>query len=991
MQGRPAIETDVILQDVRKFTCQIQKAESEEILGTGVVVSADGIVATCAHVVRSGGIEPRPQATGLSVYFPARSGRRAETRPAVVQSTFSDSDDDLVCLQVGGPLPLPHDHVAVLGSAKPSRRHHFESYGYRRLERYLGGRADGVILGEVDPPMGCVMLLDPIQLKSSQINAGMSGSAVLDVERNLVVGIVSEAWFSDAAGKDRDTAWAVNAQVIVFTDLGIPIRQTALPRSRASQPYRDPRLANETVPVPGHRLDHAPSTLHEWVGRERLLETLRQDWLQGDHLVVGLIGFGGEGKSSLAKRWVDIVLDDQDENDPAGVFWWSFTERANADEFLTGALEFMSAGRIQVGELPGGSARAAFAAGLLGTRRYIFVLDGLEVMQYQQGDQYGSIRSAALREFLEYFATPGHSSFCVVTSRAPLLDLAKYVTYRHIEIQSLRLDAGRRLLRKLGVIGSDAALEQVVRDWDGHALTLSLLGSYLVKRYNGDVRRISAIPAPDPSLPRDEFVRRVLREYNECLLDEEREFLVQFSIFRTPVTEDAMRIVLPDGAGDNGWEFFQRTALDHLVAARILRRDLSGRTSMHPLIRDFYAHQQEQNGQKRRELHSKIADYYLNTARDLPGEPDLDDLGPLIEAAHHACRAQRFTEACDIIYTRLYQGDRGLITRELNAYEAVLSSLVDFFPDQELHRQPLIADPEAKSWILHEVATCLQLLGRMRDAAVLLRRAVQTFKDMEKWHDAAVSCQNLAELHIGLGALPACSEIIDEAFQLADSARDKEDELVAQTLLGTLAHLQGRNQTADDAFNAALEIATEFTPLPVLYSSSGIRYAEHLRRTNRRDLAERANLANLRVCKAAGWRADEASCHIGLGDLDFDRGDADTAYAQYDDAVGISRDITRRDVLIQALLARGRWAVLTGHPEASREDLGSALDMALLGNYRLAEIDIRVALAQLHHASGDASLAWEEAGRAQQMGIEIGYHWGRVDAEKMLARLNGDL
>ncbi len=73
--------------------------------------------------------------------------------------------------------------------------------------------------------------------------------------------------------------------------------------------------------------------------------------------------------------------------------------------------------------------RAQVIASMLGSGRYLFVLDGLEVMQHQDGDQYGLIQSNDLRDFLVYFAAPEHESFCLVTSRAPLLDLMEYTTY----------------------------------------------------------------------------------------------------------------------------------------------------------------------------------------------------------------------------------------------------------------------------------------------------------------------------------------------------------------------------------------------------------------------------------------------------------------------------------------------------------------------------------------------------------------------------------
>jgi len=141
-------------------------------------------------------------------------------------------------------------------------------------------------------------------------------------------------------------------------------------------------------------------------------------------------------------------------------------------------------------------------------------------------------------------------------------------------------------------------------------------------------------------------------------------------------------------------------------------------------------------------------------------------------------------------------------------------------------------------------------------------------------------------------------------------------------------------------------------------------------------------------------------CHRVLGDLDADSRQHDSARAHYDEALKIARGITRRDVLIEALLARGRWAArhqdLTGFGNLSglaSSDLNEALAYAVDGGYRIYEADIRVALAWAHLAAGEPDRArqealrraQDEAERAQRMSADMGYHWGQVDAAEVLA------
>jgi hypothetical protein len=181
--------------------------------------------------------------------------------------------------------------------------------------------------------------------------------------------------------------------------------------------------------------------------------------------VTGLIGFGGEGKSSLARKWVETIIGSKVEGQKLpdlqpstfdGVFWWGFYENRSIDEFLESALNFLSGGRIDPRQVPSSSLRAQIIGAMLGAGRYLFVLDGLEVLQHQEGDQYGLLTSNDLRDLLTYFARPDNQSFCLITSRAPVLDLMDYTTYTHRDVERLSEADGVALLERLQVKSSKA-------------------------------------------------------------------------------------------------------------------------------------------------------------------------------------------------------------------------------------------------------------------------------------------------------------------------------------------------------------------------------------------------------------------------------------------------------------------------------------------------------------------------------------------------------
>ncbi len=155
--------------------------------------------------------------------------------------------------------------------------------------------------------------------------------------------------------------------------------------------------------------------------------------------------------------------------------------------------------------------------------------------------------------------------------------------------------------------------------------------------------------------------------------------------------------------------------------------------------------------------------------------------------------------------------------------------------------------------------------------------------------------------------------------------------------------------------------------------------------------------------------------------MDFDSGNYESAHAHYESALKIARSISKRDVLIEALLARGSFyakvAVGATHPARTHTasgstsmqdkttdgidgsplpltdaftDLNEALNYAVEGGYRIYEADIRVALAWAYLENGEKEKAKQSAQRALQMSQEMGYHWGKVDGEEVMQRMKDE-
>ncbi|TKJ38377.1 serine protease [candidate division LCP-89 bacterium B3_LCP] len=1001
------------LQYLRNFTVQIRIAGTDTIVGTGVAVPPDGKVVTCAHVIKAAlGFHPRKAGKRkVGVYYPQLRGDDRKDYQAKVAACFREYDDDLVLLQLtDGPSPLTLQQMPVLGTAEDSQGNPFRSYGYHRLAHYIGGWADGDISGPVDCPEDGNFQAEPVQLESSQINRGMSGAAVLDKERNLVIGVVSETWFPDESTKDRDTAWAVNARVLKLDPLNLPVQDEPHPKRPAPKPRIDAEEARRAVaPDLQPVWNNAPPSLDEWVGRAELLKDLSADWSNPNLRVTGLIGFGGEGKSSLVRRWVDDLLKDSSQIQPDGIFWWGFYEKPSVEEFFEAALRYLSGGRIDTSKLPSSSLKAQVISAMLDVGRYLFILDGLEVMQHQGGDRYGLLKSKDLRDFLGYFSSPDHNSFCLITSRAPVHDLMEYVTYVQRDVTCMHPADGRALLRKVGVEkGKDDELDRVVSECDGHALSLSLLGSFLADQYSGDISKASEIPQPTDEITQQaspkqyDHVHRILRRYDENLTKPGRAFLTLFSAFRLPVEESALEKVFR-APGELSLQASITTLsekkfkamITRLLTARILRFDTSlGQYTVHPLIRNHYQERfEDHDPEQQKEAHLLIRDYYLEMGGDVPRHPTLDNLIPFIEAVHHCCFSGEYNQAYQIQIEHIFQYDRRVVAHELGAYETILSIMFDFFPDGDTLQDPLVKNPGDKGWILNTVGFCLMSLGRLNEAAPFMERASKKVIELKDWHNASVGYRNLADLYASIGDLSASLDSAEEALILANREEDSVEKRVdirnSLVWKAWVAHLSGNLQEAGDDFKRAETLEREDdSSVNYLYGLRGFMHAHHLRRYDDATYSRKVIAANLIVCEEERYVNSVSRCHRMLGDLDADEGQYDSARDHYDKALRIARGITFLPALIEALLARGRWyAKYRSDPQVAFSDLEEALEYALDSGYKIYEADIRIALAWAHYAAGDPTAARAEAERALRESEKMGYHWGKLDSEEILGKL----
>ena len=311
------------LQNLRDFTVQICHPVTGTLIGAGIVVSLDGKIVTSSLVLYAVGISAQSsvdregaQAAVLAdssvstppevgVFFPqALPGLPRHRRAIVVAGGDALVASGLLLLQLlDGPAPLAPEQVAVPGTPERSVNHAFRSfcYDYTQQPVFVSGSilsmtdatsrpnapaAKGITL-QVDTGLRCVY-----------------GAAVLDVSRNLVVGVLSappaslEQLQDQMSGADEafaayllafpfaadgnGSAWASSIRPLSRDPFDVHVYDMSM-RKRAGYYPRHNRNAVHAMAAPraGRVLYGAPDVVTKWAGRDEVQQQLFRDWQAG--------------------------------------------------------------------------------------------------------------------------------------------------------------------------------------------------------------------------------------------------------------------------------------------------------------------------------------------------------------------------------------------------------------------------------------------------------------------------------------------------------------------------------------------------------------------------------------------------------------------------------------------------------------------------------------------------------------------------------------
>ena len=433
---------------------------------------------------------------------------------------------------------------------------------------------------------------------------------------------------------------------------------------------------------------------------------------------------GGAGKSALLRTFANELLA-AGGGGASRIYGWSAysqgsgeQKRADADSFISKALgDFGWQGELPKDPVERGRALAK----LIQKERVLLLLDGLEPLQDAPNVNRGKFKDKGLAELIKLLA--GHNpGLVVLTTRQEVPELQGFgpVVINH-ELDQLSDHAGADLLVELGVHGRQRELEAAVHELQGHALSVTLLGTYLAEVCGGDIRHkdqfdfahIVLSPEEESELLTDKTIipakraakvmRGYLAQFEKLAQDggAERAILNLLGLFDRPADGPAVDALLAkhipgltdelffekSGSGQRAIPEAKRNARLLEAKRRLRKLRLLSKANpkdpheldAHPVVRAFFAGRLEETApEAAKAAHDILYRHYSAAAPDLPDT--LEEMQPLFHAVQHGVKAGRAQEALDEIYfRRILRGNDRYLERVLGSFGPGLAGIANFF------------------------------------------------------------------------------------------------------------------------------------------------------------------------------------------------------------------------------------------------------------------------------------------------------------------------
>lgn len=387
-------------------------------------------------------------------------------------------------------------------------------------------------------------------------------------------------------------------------------------------------------------------------------------------------------------------------------------------------------------------------------------------------------------------------------------------------------------------------------------------------------------------------------------------------------------------------------ALDDLIERNLLFFDTV--YDLHPIVRQYaYDRLTDKQG-----VHTRLKVYFA--AEPVPDHIEsANDLRPVIELFHHTVGAQQYAPAYGLYRDRL----QSLLYYRFGEYRICIELLKALVDGRSASGE--LINQDSYSLIMNELANCYSLTGQSRCALEMYRSGLTV--GFGKAPSATV-LGNMADDHLKLGELRTAEQILLRRLEECRVHSDESGEALTWQDIGRLYSHLGRFREGEDALRRAIKL---FDRLESGEESESLTYsylALHFDLAG--EPAKGVDYAHRALEIAIAWRCEHdrieavlrlARAFLGVACRTTDAMRKTEALLR--DAIGNCRRIRLVELEPDILLTYARWYEAAGDVNGAQQYAQEALGIAARCEYRLAQADVCLYLAELSLVRGEKETA----------------------------------
>jgi tetratricopeptide (TPR) repeat protein len=352
--------------------------------------------------------------------------------------------------------------------------------------------------------------------------------------------------------------------------------------------------------------------------------------------------------------------------------------------------------------------------------------------------------------------------------------------------------------------------------------------------------------------------------------------------------------------------------------------------------------------------------------------PRLEDLIPLYQAIAHGCCAGRLGETLNEIYLKrivrqYWGGAEYYALLKLGAVSSELAALSWFF--SKPFENPSESLPKGlQAFLLSQAGYCLRSVGRVSQALLAMRAALNVEVAAGLWSSAVHTAANLSETELLAGNVVAAISAATSAVSYADREADNHQMLSRRSDLANALHANGQRSEAERLFREAEQLQKKDRTDAILISTRGFQYCDLLLAMGHWSVARDRAVRTIIEATRGNWLLDIAQDTLTLGRAHFGQAlekvrrrppltkcdDANIASAKLDESVERLRASGHNHYLPNGLLARAAFRRSAGDWDSAVRDLDEVEEIAEPAPMRLYLCDMTFERARLAFARIEA-------------------------------------